>query len=64
MGTYYFGFQIDDFAATQKQIKAARGKFFFDFGEDQEKKNLEHKFKDPNGIIFKISRKGWLGTKH
>jgi hypothetical protein len=24
--------------------------------------NFERKFKDPDGIIFDISEKGWLGT--
>jgi hypothetical protein len=38
------------------------GTFFFDLGNDQEKENFERKFKDPDGIIFDISKKGWLGT--
>ena len=62
-GIYHFGFQVDDIAATQKKIEALGGKFFFDLGSDQEKENFERKFKDPDGIIFDISKKGWLGTK-
>ena len=62
VGAHHFGFQVDNIAETQKRIEAAGGQFFFDLGQDQEKENFERKFKDPDGIIFDISRKGWLGT--
>jgi lactoylglutathione lyase len=62
VGAHHFGFQVENIAETQKRIEAAGGQFFFDLGEDQEKENFERKFKDPDGIIFDISRKGWLGT--
>lgn len=63
VGAHHFGFQVDDIEATQKRIEGAGGTFFFDLGNDQEKENFERKFKDPDGIIFDISKKGWLGTK-
>src|SRR5947207_4712779 len=63
VGAHHFGFQVDDIAATQKKIEALGGTFFFDLGNDQEKENFERKFKDPDGVIFDISKKGWLGTK-
>ncbi len=62
VGAHHFGFQVDDIATTQKRIEEAGGTFFFDLGNDQEKENFERKFKDPDGIIFDISKKGWLGT--
>ena len=62
VGAHHFGFQVDNIAETQQRIEAAGGQFFFDLGEDQEKENFERKFKDPDGIIFDISRNGWLGT--
>jgi len=62
VGAHHFGFQVDDIAATQKKIEELGGKFFFDLGDDQEKENFERKFKDPDGIIFDISKKGWQGT--
>jgi predicted enzyme related to lactoylglutathione lyase len=62
VGAHHFGFQVDDIAATQARIEAAGGQFFFDLGDDQDKANFERKFKDPDGIIFDISRKGWLGA--
>lgn len=63
VGAHHFGFQVDDLAETQKKIEAMGGKFFFDLGDDAEKENFERKFKDPDGIIFDISEKGWLGTE-
>ena len=62
VGAHHFGFQVDDIEATQQKIEAAGGTFFFDLGNDQEKENFERKFKDPDGIIFDISKKGWLGV--
>ena len=62
VGAHHFGFQVEDIATTQKRIEAAGGQFFFDLGDDQDKENFERKFKDPDGIIFDISRKGWLGA--
>jgi catechol 2,3-dioxygenase-like lactoylglutathione lyase family enzyme len=62
VGAHHFGFQVDDLSAAQKRIEAAGGSFFFDLGNDAEKENFERKFKDPDGIIFDISQKGWLGA--
>ena len=62
VGAHHFGFQVDDLAETQKRIEAAGGKFFFDLGNDAEKENFERKFKDPDGVIFDISKKGWQGA--
>jgi len=63
VGAHHFGFQVDDIAEVQKRIEAAGGTFFFDLGDDQEKENFERKFKDPDGIIFDISKTGWQGTR-
>ena len=62
IGAHHFGFQVDDLAETQKRIEALGGKFFFDLGNDAEKENFERKFKDPDGVIFDISKHGWQGT--
>jgi predicted enzyme related to lactoylglutathione lyase len=61
VGAHHFGFQVDDLAETQKKIEAAGGKFFFDLG-DERHGNFERKFKDPDGVIFDISKNGWQGT--
>lgn len=62
VGAHHFGFQVEDLAEAQKKIEAGGGKFFFDLGTDEDKHNFERKFKDPDGIIFDISKKGWLGA--
>jgi predicted enzyme related to lactoylglutathione lyase len=62
VGAHHFGFQVDDLGETQKKIEALGGKFFFDLGDDADKENFERKFKDPDGVIFDISKKGWQGT--
>ena len=61
VGSNHFGFQVDDLKAAQKRIEEAGGAFFFDLG-DEKNGNFERKFKDPDGIIFDISKHGWLGT--
>ena len=61
VGAHHFGFQVDDVAETQKRIEAHGGKFFFDLG-DERHGNFERKFKDPDGVIFDISKHGWQGT--
>src|ERR1700738_595315 len=62
VGAHHFGFQVDDLAAAQKRIEAAGGTFFFHPGNDAEEEKFQRKFKDPDGIIFDISKKGWLGA--
>lgn len=61
VGANHFGFQVDDLKAAQERIEKAGGVFFFDFGDDK-KGNFERKMKDPDGIIFDISHRGWVGT--
>ncbi len=61
VGAHHFGFQVDDLAETQRRIEANGGKFFFDLG-DERHGNFERKFKDPDGVIFDISKHGWQGT--
>ena len=61
VGTHHFGFIVDDTDAMRQRIEAKGGRFFLSLG-DPSKHNFELKFKDPDGIIFDISTKGWLGT--
>jgi len=61
VGAHHFGIQVEDLVETQKRIEAAGGKFFFDLG-DERTGNFERKFKDPDGVIFDISKHGWQGT--
>ena len=63
VGSHHFGFIVEDSAATAQAIEQNGGQFFFSLG-DPEKHNFEQKFKDPDGIVFDISSKGWLGSSH
>jgi catechol 2,3-dioxygenase-like lactoylglutathione lyase family enzyme len=62
VGAHHFGFQVDDLDEARRRVEAAGGKFFFTLGKTKEEANFEVKFKDPDGVIFDISEKGWLGT--
>ena len=62
VGAHHFGFQVDDLEAAREAIEAAGGRFFFTLGKTKDEANFEMKFKDPDGVIFDISEKGWLGT--
>ena len=61
IGANHFGFQVEDLAETQKKIEAAGGTFFFDLGNER-RGNFERKFRDPDGVVFDISKNGWAGT--
>ena len=62
VGAHHFGFQVDDLVEAQKRIEAHGGKFFFDLGSERHG-NFERKFKDPDGVMFDISKAGWQGTE-
>ena len=62
VGAHHFGFIVDDMKEAEKRIEGAGGKFFFQLGEGEDKQNFERKYKDPDGVIFDISKKGWMGT--
>ena len=47
--------------AFEVAIEAPGGSYFFSMG-DPSRKNAEFKFKDPEGVVFDISKHGWLGT--
>ena len=62
VGAHHFGFQVDDLEAARKRVEAAGGKFFFTLGKTKEDTNFEVKYQDPDGVLFDISEKGWIGT--
>ena len=62
VGAHHFGFQVEDLEAARERVEAAGGRFFFTLGKTKDEANFEMKFKDPDGVIFDISEKGWLGT--
>jgi predicted enzyme related to lactoylglutathione lyase len=61
-GANHWGFQVADLKVAEAQIEASGGSFFFDFG-DSKHGNFEKKFKDRDGVVFDISKHGWIGTE-
>jgi catechol 2,3-dioxygenase-like lactoylglutathione lyase family enzyme len=60
VGTHHFGFVVDDAEATKRRIGACGGSFFMDLPALKDTLYYEEKYRDPEGIIFDISEKGWL----
>ncbi len=62
VGLHHMGFVVDDLEASSAQIETNGGHFHRELkgggGVD-----FERKFRDPNGIVFDISHKGWVGSK-
>ena len=60
VGIHHFGFIVDDLEAMSKKIEAHGGRFHRELkgggGVD-----FERKFRDPDGVVFDISHKGWAG---
>jgi catechol 2,3-dioxygenase-like lactoylglutathione lyase family enzyme len=60
-GIHHFGFRVADFKATEAALEAAGATYAFDLG-DPNGMNYERKWKDPEGILFDVSEKGWFGA--
>ena len=60
VGTHHFGFKVEDAAAARASIEAKGGTFFMDLPALKDTLYYEEKFRDPEGVIFDISEKGWL----
>lgn len=60
-GTHHFGFRVDDFATVEAALTAAGATYAYDLG-DPAGMNYERKWRDPEGILFDVSEKGWYGA--
>ncbi len=62
VGIHHFGFIVDDLDAMSKKIEDHGGRFHRELkgggGVD-----FERKFRDPDGVVFDISHKGWIGIE-
>jgi methylmalonyl-CoA/ethylmalonyl-CoA epimerase len=62
VGIHHFGFIVDDLDGMSRKIEANGGKFHRELkgggGVD-----FERKFRDPDGVVFDISHKGWVGIE-
>ncbi|HLG90412.1 MAG TPA: VOC family protein [Alphaproteobacteria bacterium] len=63
VGAHHFGFIVDDLDHTRRDIEDNGGEFFLELPEHKDTLYYEQKYRDPDGIIFDISQKGWVGTK-
>jgi catechol 2,3-dioxygenase-like lactoylglutathione lyase family enzyme len=60
VGTHHFGFEVEDAGAAKEKIEQNGGSFFMDLPALKDTLYYEEKFRDPDGIIFDISKHGWL----
>ena len=62
VGIHHFGFIVDDLEAMSKKLEQHGGRFHRELkgggGVD-----FERKFRDPDGVVFDISHKGWVGIE-
>jgi methylmalonyl-CoA/ethylmalonyl-CoA epimerase len=62
VGVHHFGIWVDDIESAKQRIEALGGKYH-PGPSAHTPANAEHKFRDPNGIVFDISTHGWDGAK-
>jgi methylmalonyl-CoA/ethylmalonyl-CoA epimerase len=62
VGIHHMGFIVDDLEDMSAKIEANGGRFHRELkgggGVD-----FERKFRDPDGVVFDISHKGWIGIE-
>lgn len=61
VGLHHFGILVDDIDTMKQAIEAHGGKYH-PGPTGHAPANAEHKFRDPNGIVFDISTHGWDGA--
>ncbi|MGZ3284733.1 MAG: VOC family protein [Xanthobacteraceae bacterium] len=59
---HHFGLWVDNIDGTKQEIEANGGEFH-PGPSATPPANAEHKFRDPNGLVFDISTHGWDGAK-
>ena len=62
IGAHHFGFQVENADEAQEQVENAGGTIFLEHDHSASEINFERKFRDPDGILFDISRSGWTGA--
>ena len=60
-GENHFGFRVDNFGAVEAALTEAGATYAYDLG-DPAGMNYERKWRDPDGILFDVSEKGWYGA--
>jgi methylmalonyl-CoA/ethylmalonyl-CoA epimerase len=62
VGLHHFGIWVDDIESMKQAIEAHGGSYH-PGPTGHTPANAEHKFRDPDGIVFDISTHGWDGAK-
>lgn len=60
VGIHHMGFIVEDLEAMSEDIKANGGRFHREL-KGGNGVDFERKFRDPDGLVFDISHKGWVG---
>jgi len=61
LGLYHFGMWVDDLDAAEKQVAAAGGTYL-EGRPTSELSFYECKYRDPEGVVFDLTHKGWAGA--
>jgi methylmalonyl-CoA/ethylmalonyl-CoA epimerase len=61
VGLYHFGMWVDDLDAAEKKVVDAGGTYL-EGRPTSENSFYEAKYKDPLGIVFDLTHKGWIGA--
>ena len=59
VGVHHFGFQVESAETAKGSVEHNGGSFFMDLPALKDTLYYEEKFRDPDGIIFDISKNGW-----
>ncbi len=62
VGVHHIGFWVDSLEESGEAIEKNGGTFFLDLPMEEESLYYEKKYRDPNGVIFDISKNGWVGA--
>ncbi len=60
-GIHHIGFQAEDADAVGRRVEKAGGRYMGE-APGPPGRNAEHKFRDPDGVVFDVSEHGWVGT--
>jgi methylmalonyl-CoA/ethylmalonyl-CoA epimerase len=61
VGIYHFGMWVDDLDAAEKQVLDAGGTYL-EGRPTSPNSYYEAKYRDPLGIVFDLTHKGWVGA--
>jgi catechol 2,3-dioxygenase-like lactoylglutathione lyase family enzyme len=66
VGLHHFGFKVDSLDETEARLEAAnadkRPQVGMGMPQGTSHRNVEVKYRGPDGVIFDISSTGWVGT--